>query len=163
MSHTKLKTKIFFSEFEIVARWCLWASALTTIATVTAGFYAYYSVKHDAISHAAMTVHRNWALPTGIAIFLIACWSVLRYIKQKQLTLVFVISLLIVQCSLLITALHGGELVYRHGIGVMSLPQAEEVGHEHHHSGMIIEHQNNSSTIPPSDAHEHTHHSHDHQ
>jgi uncharacterized membrane protein len=118
-------------EFEIVARWCLWAAALITIATVGAGLYAYYTVKHDAVSHAAMTVHRNWALLTATAIYLIAGWSVWRYYQKIKLTLTFVVALLVVQGLLLTTAWHGAELVYRYGVGVMSLPQAEEVGHKH--------------------------------
>lgn len=32
------------------------------------------------------------------------------------------------------TAWHGGELVYRHGLGVMSLPQPEGEGHDHEHT-----------------------------
>lgn len=129
-THT-LAIQTFFSEFETVGRWCLWLAALITIGTISAGFYAYYTVKHDAVSHAAMTVHRNWALLTALSIFLMACWSVRRYVKHQKLTLLFVIPLLVVQGLLLTTAWHGGELVYRYGIGVMSLPQAEEVGHQH--------------------------------
>lgn len=119
-------------ELEIVARWCLWIAAIITIITITAGFYAYYTVEHDVTSHVVMTTHRNWALPTASAIFLIAIWSGWRYYKQKTLTLVFIISLLIVQGLLLVTAWYGGELVYRYGVGVMSLPKIER--DEHHHS-----------------------------
>ncbi|OGT42042.1 MAG: hypothetical protein A3F13_00840 [Gammaproteobacteria bacterium RIFCSPHIGHO2_12_FULL_40_19] len=72
--HTQWKSRKLFSEFEAVGRWCLWAAALMTIATISAGFYAYNSVKHDAVSHAAMTVHRNWALGTATAIFLMAAY-----------------------------------------------------------------------------------------
>lgn len=36
-----------------------------TIGTVLAGWYAYNTVPHTALSHAAMTDHRNWALSTA--------------------------------------------------------------------------------------------------
>lgn len=154
MSHTKLKTKIFFSEFEIVARWCLWLSAIITIITVSFGFYAYYTVKHDVISHVAMTVHRNWAIATAIFIYILAIWSMYSYFKRKKLTLIFLIIMIMTEGLLLSTAWHGGEVVYRYGIGVMSLPKAEEVGHNHHHETMIKNDQNPSET-PSSDAHDH--------
>ncbi|MBA2655303.1 MAG: DUF2231 domain-containing protein [Gammaproteobacteria bacterium] len=79
-----------------------------------------------------MINHRNWALPTAAAIFLLACWSVWRYIKNERISLMFIIALLVVEGLLLSTAWRGRELVYRHGLGVMSLPQsAKEL--EHHH------------------------------
>src|SRR3990167_7287845 len=66
---------IFIVECEIVARWCLWLSAFVTIITVSFGFYAYYTVKHDVISHTAMTVHLNWAIATALLIYILAAWS----------------------------------------------------------------------------------------
>lgn len=122
-------------EFETVGRWCLWIVSIITIGTILAGFYAYYTVGHDEISHMAMTDHRNWAVPTATAIVLTAIWSMFRYYRQKKLNLLFLIVLLVVQGMLLSTAWRGAELVYRYGLGVKSLPQAEEVGHEHHHQG----------------------------
>lgn len=123
------------SEFEIVGRWCLWVGAIITIFTVAAGFYAYYTVKHDVTSHVVMTTHRNWALPTASAIFLAAIWSAWRYYKNKGLTIIFIGALLVLQGLLLITAWFGAELVFRYGIGVISLPQPEEL--IHHHNGVM--------------------------
>jgi uncharacterized membrane protein len=121
---------LFTQEFEIVGRWCLWFVALVTVATLGAGFHAYYTVTHDVTSHAAMVVHRNWALTTATAIFLVAGWSLWRYTKHEKLTLPFVIILVIVQGLVLTTAWHGAELVYRYGMGVMSLPKIEETKHQ---------------------------------
>lgn len=118
-------------EFETVGRWCLWSVAIITMGTIAAGFYAYYTVGHDETSHIAMTDHRNWAVPTATAIVLTALWSLCRYYRQKKLTVLFLLVLLMVQGMLLSTAWRGAELVYRYGLGVMSLPQAEEVGHSH--------------------------------
>ncbi len=120
-------------EFETVARWCLWVVSLLTIITVMAGLQAYYTVNHDTPSHLAMTNHRNWAIPTAIGIVLVALWSIWRYQKGKAVTVSFLIGLLIVQGLLLSTAWRGAELVFRYGIGVMSLPKPEGVGHNHSH------------------------------
>ena len=105
-------------EFEVVGRWCLWCAALVTILTVIAGFYAYYTVKHDEPAHMAMMNHRNWALSTAFAMWLVAIWSLWRYYKQKAMTLTFLVAMFLVQGLLLSTAWRGGELVYRHGLGV---------------------------------------------
>lgn len=143
------------SEFEIVARWCLWMSAFITIFTVLAGFYAYNTVRHDAISHLAMTNHRNWALTTASGILLVSIWSAWRYYKNKKITPTFIILLAIIECLLLITAWKGGELVYRHGIGVMALPQLEN--EIHHHEGMMENIESISPTMRTKQVHEHTH------
>lgn len=119
------------SELEIVGRWCLWAAALVTLATVGAGLYAYNTVNHDETGHLAMKLHRTWALITATTLWLVALWSLWRYYKQKNLTVTFLSGLLIVQILVFSTAWLGGELVYRHGLGVLSLPQIE--GEQHHH------------------------------
>lgn len=129
--HSKLKTRTFAAEFEVVGRWCLWSAALFTIATISAGFYAFYTVKHDVMSHAVMVTHRNWAITTAITLLLAACWSVWQHVKHKMPTLTFIIVLLIIQGLLLTTAWYGGELVYRYGAGVLSLPKAEKSMHHH--------------------------------
>ncbi len=135
MSRFNAYPRILSSEFEIVARWCLWVGALFTIATVLAGLYAFYTVRHDETSHMAMLEHRNWALPTAVFILIAAAWSLRRFVKkEKDISLTFLLALLLVQGALISTAWHGGELVYRYGLGVMSLPATEaEPGHYHHH------------------------------
>lgn len=132
--YTSLVSNKMTLEFEIVARWCLWSAALVTVLTVLAGLYAFNTVKHDEPAHIAMINHRNWALSTAIIMWLVAIWSLWRHYKQKAMTITFLIAMFLVQGLLLSTAWRGGELVYRHGLGVLSLPSAEGEGH-HHHEG----------------------------
>lgn len=113
-------------ELETVARWCLWFAALITFGTVSAGFYAYGTVQHDATSYLAMTDHMNWALSTFIALTGVTLWSFWRYRTQKAVTLLFLCALFIVESLLISTAWRGGELVFRQGIGVLSLPKQLE-------------------------------------
>ncbi len=147
-------------EFETVARWCLWSVALITVITLLAGLYAYNTVRHDEISHIAMTNHRNWALPTAAAIVLVACYSLWRYRTRKALSALFIIILLIVQGLLLSTAWRGAELVFRYGLGVLSLPQLEGEGHHHLVNSKISSQAANlplASTAKPI-THNHEHH-----
>jgi len=118
-------------QMRTVARWNLWLGAAITVITVAAGFYAYNTVAHDAPSHAAMTDHRNWALATAPLFIAIALWSMVSVWKGKQLGGQFIAALLIAQILLLSTAWRGGEVVYRYGLGVISLPQSEGAGHAH--------------------------------
>lgn len=129
MTCVKFTQRHLAIEFEIVARWCLWMTALVTLGTLGAGLYAYNTVHHDEISHIAMTNHRNLALITVSGIWLVTAWSIWRYYKQKALTWTFILLLFIVQGLLLSTGWRGGELVYRYGLGVISLPAAKDTGH----------------------------------
>ncbi len=133
-----LTVKHVFSErlqhqFGIVARWNLWFGAAITLVTVAAGFYAYSTVAHDGPSHAAMTEHRNWALAAAALIVVAAIWSMVGARTAKKTGGMFVALLLTAQLVLLSAAWHGGELVYRYGLGVMSLPQSGGEGHDHPH------------------------------
>lgn len=149
-THLNIVSRSLVNEFEIIARWCLWTGALITIITVLAGLNAFNTVNHDEVSHIAMHTHRSWAIPTAVLILLAASWSFWRHLKQKkEPTLIFLVILLFIQLSLLSTAWHGSELVYRYGLGVMSLPKTEGTGHHHHHHEEGIQPSNESlSHIP---------------
>jgi len=108
----------------IVANWNLWIGTGFAIITAIAGWFAYNSVSHDAASHIVMDIHRNLALATLIVLLPITFWSW----KSRTANPIFLIILLSLLMS---TAWYGGELVYRHGIGVMSLPNVEVIqGHD---------------------------------
>ena len=111
--------------------WMLALGALAIIGTIAAGFYAYYTVAHDGPSHAAMTTHRNWAVPSGTAIILLAVW---RFIKRADRPSGLFLGLLTAAAlSLSVTAWWGGNIVYKYGLGVKSLPAVTGDGHDHDH------------------------------
>ena len=111
-------------------------STLSVVATVFTGWLAFNSVAHDTPSHMAMTDHRNWAVTTA-AVFLSGA---ILYFVRLSLRGSLVGVLMIASASLVaITGFKGGEVVYRYGLGVMSLPQVSEAsknggeGHDHEH------------------------------
>lgn len=113
----------------IFARWMLWAATIFAGIAAVFGWFAYNSVDHDEAGHQAMTLHRNWALATlGVLTLLAAIDGWLRRfviaVPYGFLALLLVAWLLVIS-----TAWHGSEVVYRHGLGVMSLPKAEGPGH----------------------------------
>lgn len=129
----------------VTGRTMLWLGLVALVATVLAGLQAYYSVGHDAPSHAAMTNHRNWGL-ASLAAFLLAgafCWSGRSTsFKARDLLLLLASSTL-----LIVTAYKGGELVYRYGLGVQSLPEVTGDGHDHDHGD---EHSHSNETLADS-------------
>ena len=103
-----------------VANWNLWLGAGFTIITVAAGWFAYNTVTHDTASHIVMNIHRNFALVTLVVLLPIAFWSWKH--PNKIVNPILLVALL---SLIMTTAWYGGELVYRHGIGVISLPNTE--------------------------------------
>ena len=116
-----------------VARWNLILGAGFAIATVIAGFQAYFTVAHDGPSHAAMIQHRNWALAALFLILGLALWQ--WRLASARLSALFVVGSVVTGLVLVATAYKGGELVFVHGLGVQSLPQSEGQGHDHGDGG----------------------------
>ena len=118
----------------LVAEWNFWLGSLLTIATAVAGWYAYNTVDHDTASHVAMTIHRNWAIATVLTIAVVAL--VIWFSKKRGKNTVsglFALPVIIMLGLLGTTAWHGGEVVYRYGLGVMSMPKSTGDGHDHEH------------------------------
>ncbi len=120
-------------QWMIVARWSLWFGALAAIVTGLTGLYAYNTVAHDAPSHEAMTEHRNWAIATIVVFLSLTAWHIAKVRHSKKPAAVFVLCMVLGGGLLASTAWHGGEAVYRFGLGVMSLPKSEGEGHAHSH------------------------------
>src|SRR5437870_1496793 len=98
--HLKIMHGSVASELEFAVLWCLWAAAVVTIFTIAAGLYAYNTVQHDEAGHLAMIAHRYWALSTATLLWVITFWSLWRYYKHKKLTIIFLVSLFVVQLFL---------------------------------------------------------------
>jgi len=116
---------------DIAADWMLALASIAILGTIAAGFYAYYTVAHDGPSHAAMTTHRNWAVPTGAAILILAAWRF--FTRQKAPKVLFLSLFTLAALSLSVTAWWGGNIVYKYGLGVQSLPTVTGDGHDHDH------------------------------
>lgn len=125
-----------YEKIKTFADWNCWLGSGFAVVTAIAGWFAYNSVAHDTPSHEAMTDHRNWALATLALFAVVAIWSFLRKRADKKVNVVFLIVVLLAFTLLGSAAWRGGEVVYRYGLGVMSLPVAEEGsdGHDHEHA-----------------------------
>ncbi len=153
-----------------MANWSLWSGCLFAMGTAFAGWLAYNSVAHDSASHAAMTLHRNWALPTASSFLLLGVWAIFIARKDRRPGFLFLTFSIIAASALMVTGWLGAEAVYRYGLGVKSLPVVAEGadGHNHSHgsehdeSAMNEEdHQQHGTTEteqpPKQDGHQHEH------
>lgn len=124
----------YASSCSVVAHATLWLAALTALPAVILGWLAFNSVNHDEAGHAAMLLHRAWALAALLLVSVLAAWDAWRH-KVDELPEWYFVGAVIVAWGLVITtAWHGGELVYRHGLGVISVPATIDSGaHEHDH------------------------------
>lgn len=128
---TVFKNWSYAAQCLIIGRWMLWGAALFALIAAVFGWFAFNSVAHDEVSHAAMKVHRNWALGALAALLALAAWDVWRGRSGKMPSLGFLVLLVAAWLLVTSTAWHGAELVYRYGVGVMALPKPEGSGHAH--------------------------------
>ncbi len=142
--------------FAIVAKWTLWSAAFVTVLTLLAGFAAFNSVAHDDVAHLVMKTHRLWALVAAAALFVVAIWSY----RVKAVSSLLVAGSLVVAGLVGTTGYLGAELVYRHGLGVMRLPDSSGDGHNHAADGAAHDH---GETTAQSGDHHNAEQSQDHE
>ena len=128
-----LRTRSIAVQMTLVARWNLLLAAMSALWTFAAGLQAYYTVAHDALSHAAMTLHLKWAIGTLALLILAAALAWRERARSVGTGPVLGVAMVLTAVTLAITGYLGAENVYRHGIGVMRLPQPEVAGGGHAH------------------------------
>jgi hypothetical protein len=111
-----------------------------------------------------MSLHRNWALPTAALFIVLGITAVMLVRKQQKPGWRFLSFSAVAAIMLLVTAYLGAEVVYRHGIGVMALPEteAESAHHNHNHSDLETDqqqhnHDNEAVAAEPEHKHDHNH------
>lgn len=130
-----LRGRAVAADLTLVARWNLWLAAASVIPTFAAGLQAYYTVAHDAPSHAAMTLHLKWAVATLVLLILAAACAWRDRARRTGAGVALGIAILLASGALAVTGYLGTENVYRHGLGVMSLPAVGDGdGHDHEHA-----------------------------
>ena len=139
----------------------LWLAGLSAVMAAILGWLAFNSVNHDEAGHAAMLLHRSWAIPTALAIVLFAGWDVWKKRVTEIMTIPALIILFLLSTAIAVTGWLGGEVVYRHGIGVLSMPATEATGngkkHEHGGAEVIVPADSKSKPAPNTEGESHEH------
>ena len=142
--HLPLVGLLFAVIFDLVAvqrhstRWRDAATALWWIgffgaaAAITTGLIAYNRVEHSDLGHEEMVLHRNLVLAAVAVLLITAIWRWRRPYSRGAALLGLLGALGLAGAGYL-----GGDLVYRHGLGIPT-ETLEEIahergGHEHHH------------------------------
>ncbi len=146
----------------VLAHATLWLGALAVLPTALFGWQAFNSVSHDEAGHVAMLAHRGWALATLAVLAVLAGWDAWRSKVDAMPKLWFAAAVVGAWGMVATTAWHGGELVYRHGLGVMSLP-VTGTGHEYGHAHTAMPEGDAHTDVMPEDvSHEHAGYDHTH-
>lgn len=110
----------------------LWIAAISVFVTVLLGWQAFNSVgNHDDAGHAAMLLHRAWAIPTALILMLLAGWDAWKYRVTELISAPMLIVLFLITQAIAVTAWLGSEVVYRHGVGVLSISSTSQTTHDH--------------------------------
>lgn len=109
-------------QWAATGRWTLRCGAILGLVAALAGWFAFNSVDHDDAGHVAMLLHRDWAVGTVAAIVVLALWEILQARAGRPGSWLFVAALGLVSGAVVTTGWLGGELVYRHRVGVMPPP-----------------------------------------
>jgi uncharacterized membrane protein len=125
-------------QWAIVGHWALWLSALSAVVAALFGWQAFSTVNHDDAGHLAMKLHLTWAVTTTVvlvAVAIIDCW---HSQIDRPASWVVTVTVVFLAGAIAVTGWLGGEVVYRHGIGVLSIPSMHDSaighgGHDHAH------------------------------
>jgi uncharacterized membrane protein len=112
--------------FSAAARLLLPLAAISAVIAAALGWHAFGTVEHDAAGHAVMTRHRDWALGATVFLALLALWDGWRWRVGQAVHGALLPAMLLLAGALAVTGWLGGEMVYRHGVGVMAPAVAAE-------------------------------------
>jgi uncharacterized membrane protein len=111
-----------------------WLGLLGAATAVTTGLIAYNRVEHSELGHQVMTLHRNLAIVTVAMLLVAAVWRWRRPFARGAALLALLGALGLGWVGYL-----GGELVFRHAIGIptetLEQVMGERGGHSHNAPG----------------------------
>lgn len=99
-------------------RLLLQIAAVSAIVAAALGWQAFQTVDHDAAGHRVMLRHRDWAIACTFGLLACALWESWRQRAGRAMHPATLVALLFLSGGLAHTGWLGGEMVYRHGVGV---------------------------------------------
>jgi uncharacterized membrane protein len=98
--------------------WNLCMGALAALIALATGLAAALDLQVGAAAHASIASHVKWAMFTSLALLLTAVWRGAGTPQQSRPSGLFLIVFTLTCMALGVAGYHGGENVYRYGVGV---------------------------------------------
>jgi uncharacterized membrane protein len=101
-----------------IGTWNLCMGAVAALFALATGLAASLDLQVGAAAHVAIATHVKWAMFTTLALLLTAVWRGAGNAQQSRPSGLFLVVLAATCVALAVAGYHGGENVYRYGIGV---------------------------------------------
>lgn len=101
-----------------VGTWNLSLSAIGVLVAVATGLAAVASLDLDAAARIAVGTHVKWAVFSTIGLLVVATWRGAGSKPDSRPSSLFLGLLWAATAALIVTGYHGGQNVYRYGVGV---------------------------------------------
>ncbi len=101
-----------------VGTWNLCLGAVAALFALATGLGAVLDLQVTPAVRLAISVHMKWAMFTSLALLLLAVWRGAGTAPQSRPSWLFLVVLWAASAALVATGYHGGENVYRFGVGV---------------------------------------------
>lgn len=114
----------------------LYLGAAGAVLTAIFGLIAAESVPHGALVHEIMEWHMRAGLTVASLATLLAIWRAVGGVPATPMTQALSLLVTIIMAVVLFLGADlGGMMVYKHGVGVHSLQEQSQEGHQHHLHG----------------------------
>jgi uncharacterized membrane protein len=101
-----------------VGTWNLCLGAFAAVLALATGLAAVVGLQIGEAAHRAISVHLKWAVASTLALVLLSVWRGAGVAQESRPSWLFMLLLLAATAALIATGYHGGQNVYRYGIGV---------------------------------------------
>lgn len=135
------------AQWRVAATVLWWVGLLGAAAAVTTGLLAYSRVEHSDPAHVEMTLHRNLALAAVALLLATALWRWRRPYSRGAALLGLIGAGVLGGVGYL-----GGDLVYRHALGIPT-EALEDIARERR--GNVMKHSEESTNADTTAGHQH--------
>ena len=101
-----------------IGTWNLCMGAIAALFALATGLAATLDLQVGAAAHGAIATHVKWAMFTTLGLLLTAVWRGAGAAQQSRPSGRFLVVLAVACIALAVVGYHGGENVYRYGVGV---------------------------------------------
>jgi uncharacterized membrane protein len=115
-----VRRESYVAALATVGTWNLCLGAVAALLALATGLAAVIGLHLGVAAHQAITVHVKWAIFTTLALVLLAVWRGAGSAQASRPSWIFMVVLLAATAALIATGYHGGQNVYRYGIGVLA-------------------------------------------